>query len=111
MIDNGKQVKHEGYTTDIITDLSLDWLKNRDKSKPFVLMSQHKAPHREWAPPLRHLGWDKDRVYRRAGDAVRRLCRPQQGGERPGHEASRRPSPTLDAKLDAPGSLTPRAEK
>lgn len=63
MIDNGKPVKHAGYTTDIITDLSLDWLKNRDKSKPFLLMSQHKAPHREWAPPLRHLGWDKDRQH------------------------------------------------
>jgi len=63
MIDNGKQVKHEGYTTDIITDLSLEWLKNRDKSKPFMLMSQHKAPHREWAPALRHLGWDGDRQY------------------------------------------------
>jgi len=63
MIENGKQVKHTGYTTDIITDLSIDWLKNRDKSKPFLLMSQHKAPHREWAPATRHLGWDKDRQY------------------------------------------------
>ena len=57
MNDNGKQVKHEGYTTEIITDLSLDWLKNRrDKSKPFLLMCQHKAPHREWSPSLKHLG-------------------------------------------------------
>lgn len=63
MIDNGKQVKMSGYTTDIITDLSMDWLKNRDKTKPFILMSQHKAPHREWAPALRHLGWDNDRQY------------------------------------------------
>ncbi len=63
MIRNGQQVKHSGYTTDIITDLSIEWLKNRDKSKPFVLMSQHKAPHREWAPAVRHLGWDNDRQY------------------------------------------------
>ncbi|HET6424851.1 MAG TPA: sulfatase [Planctomycetaceae bacterium] len=63
MIRNGERVKHEGYTTDVITDLSIEWLKNRDKSKPFLLMSQHKAPHREWSPPLRLLGWDKDRVY------------------------------------------------
>src|SRR4051812_4913872 len=63
MIDNGKQVKHEGYTTDIITDLSLDWLKSRDKEKPFLLMCQHKAPHREWEPALRHLGHDGDRTY------------------------------------------------
>ncbi len=63
MILNGKRVRHEGYTTDLITDFSLDWLKTRDKSKPFLLMCQHKAPHRAWEPALRHLGHDKDRVY------------------------------------------------
>ncbi len=63
MNDNGKVNKHEGYTTDIITDVSLDWLKKRNKDKPFVLMCQHKAPHREWSPALRHLGHDKDRKY------------------------------------------------
>ncbi len=63
MIHNGKPVKHEGYTTDIITELSLDWLKARDKSRPFLLMCQHKAPHREWEPALRHLDHDAGRVY------------------------------------------------
>ena len=63
MIDNGKRVQHEGYVTDIISDLSIDWLKKRDKSKPFLLMSQHKAPHREWSPPPRHLGHNKGRAY------------------------------------------------
>jgi arylsulfatase A-like enzyme len=63
MIRMGEQVKTEGYTTDVITDLSLDWLRQRDKSRPFLLMAQHKAPHREWAPALRHLGADGDRVY------------------------------------------------
>jgi arylsulfatase A-like enzyme len=52
MIRNGERIKREGYVTDIITDLSLDWLKKRDPSKPFLLMCQHKAPHREWAPAL-----------------------------------------------------------
>jgi arylsulfatase A-like enzyme len=63
MIRMGEQIKVPGYTTDIITDASLEWLQRRDKSKPFLLMSQHKAPHREWAPALRHLGFDHDRVY------------------------------------------------
>ena len=63
MIQNGQRVQHQGYTTDIITDLSLDWLKQRDKTKPFLLMCQHKAPHREWLPPIRHLGHDHDRRY------------------------------------------------
>lgn len=39
-----------GYVTDIITDLALDWLDTIDRSKPFLLMYQHKAPHREWLP-------------------------------------------------------------
>ena len=63
MTYNGQEVKHQGYTTDIITELSLDWLKKRDKSRPFLLMCQHKAPHREWLPPIRHLGHDHDRHY------------------------------------------------
>lgn len=45
----------EGYCTDVVTDLALDWLKNRDEETPFMLMCQHKAPHRTWMPALRHL--------------------------------------------------------
>jgi arylsulfatase A-like enzyme len=37
-----------GYVSDIIGDLSIQWLENRDKDKPFCLMSQHKAPHGKW---------------------------------------------------------------
>ncbi|HRK30983.1 MAG TPA: sulfatase [Tepidisphaeraceae bacterium] len=40
-----------GYVTDIITDKAVHWLKSqRDNSKPFLLMVQHKAPHRPWDP-------------------------------------------------------------
>lgn len=63
MIRDGKRVEHAGYVTDLITDFSLDWLKNRDKGKPFLLMCQHKAPHREWSPALRHLDHDGGRKY------------------------------------------------
>ena len=31
MIHNGQQVRYQGYTTDIITELSLEWLRKRDK--------------------------------------------------------------------------------
>ncbi|HCC69620.1 MAG TPA: sulfatase [Bacteroidales bacterium] len=44
----------EGYVTDIITDMALAWLDERDKEKPFLLMYHHKAPHREWEPAIRH---------------------------------------------------------
>ena len=49
-------VKHTGYTTDVITDVALDFLKTkRAKGKPFFLMYQHKAPHRHWMPGPKHL--------------------------------------------------------
>ena len=52
---DGSTKRVEGYVTDIITDKTIDWLKNRkDKSKPFVLMTQQKAPHRNWIPAPRH---------------------------------------------------------
>ena len=48
--------KHVGYTTEIITDLALRWLKtDRDQDKPFMLMYQHKAPHRNWQPGPKYL--------------------------------------------------------
>lgn len=50
------RVRVEGYVTDIITDKALDWLQSkRDPEKPFMLMLQHKAPHREWSPGPDHL--------------------------------------------------------
>ena len=45
-----------GYVTDIITDKALRWLgREWDKNKPFLLMVQNKAPHREWEPGPDHL--------------------------------------------------------
>jgi arylsulfatase A-like enzyme len=43
-----------GYVTDIITDLSLDWLRARDPDRPFCLLVHHKAPHRSWEYDDRH---------------------------------------------------------
>jgi arylsulfatase A-like enzyme len=50
---NGKH-KVEGYATDIITDMALDFLRTRPRDKPFFLCLQHKAPHREWSPDAKH---------------------------------------------------------
>ena len=48
LIENGVEQKHEGYVTDIITDIALDWLNERDSEKPFCLMIHHKAIHANW---------------------------------------------------------------
>ena len=50
-ITNNGDTTITGYVTDVITDLTLDWLKNkRDREKPFLMMYLHKAPHRPWWP-------------------------------------------------------------
>ena len=52
---NEGRIRVEGYTTDLITDMTIDWMEEeRDQEKPFLLMYLHKAPHREWLPPERH---------------------------------------------------------
>lgn len=43
-----------GYATDIVTDLSLDWLGTLDNDQPFCLLIHHKAPHRPWEPDAAH---------------------------------------------------------
>jgi arylsulfatase A-like enzyme len=53
-INMGKDTVYKGYVTDIITDRAIDWIKN-NKSKPFFMMLHHKAPHRNWMPPLKYL--------------------------------------------------------
>jgi arylsulfatase A-like enzyme len=44
------RIQIKGYCTDVITDLALDFLKDRPKDHPFFLMYHHKAPHRPWQP-------------------------------------------------------------
>jgi arylsulfatase A-like enzyme len=45
-------ITEDGYVTDVVTDKAIEWLENgRDR----MLMVQHKAPHREWSPPVKYL--------------------------------------------------------
>lgn len=55
---NGKKVKQpEGsYTTDLLTDYAVNWLNERNKSKPFFLYLSHKGVHAEFQPAKRHAG-------------------------------------------------------
>lgn len=61
--ENGDTVVHEGYVTDIITDMVIDYIEKRDKDKPFCVLYHHKAPHRNWIPAPRHIGMFKDRKF------------------------------------------------
>tara|TARA_R110000850_G_scaffold23366_3_gene69117 strand:- start:1165 stop:2823 length:1659 start_codon:yes stop_codon:yes gene_type:complete len=55
MTAEGKH-RETGYCTEIITEKAKTWLsEQRDQEKPFILMVQHKAPHRAWDPAPRYL--------------------------------------------------------
>ena len=55
---NGKRVKQpEGsYTTDLLTENTLQWLQQRNRSKPFFAYLSHKGVHAEFQPAKRHEG-------------------------------------------------------
>ncbi|KAH7067372.1 alkaline-phosphatase-like protein [Paraphoma chrysanthemicola] len=51
-----------GYATDIIADKTMDFIRTRDKSRPFFAMCHHKAPHRSWECDPKHKHLYKDAV-------------------------------------------------
>lgn len=59
---DGEQKEFEGYTTDILTDLAIEWLEERkkDSDEPFFMYLSHKAVHAEFMPAERHEGHFED---------------------------------------------------
>ena len=56
LLPGNRKEQIEGYVTDITTDKAIAWLEERShRDQPFLLMCQHKAPHRTFSPALRHL--------------------------------------------------------
>jgi arylsulfatase A-like enzyme len=51
---DGEKTYTGRYITDVVTDLAIDFIRNRPKDKPFFLMAHHKAPHRSWDPAERY---------------------------------------------------------
>lgn len=49
---NGKDVPHDGWMDDVVTDKALTWMKGRG-DKPFALFLFFKACHRSWDRPDR----------------------------------------------------------
>jgi arylsulfatase A-like enzyme len=61
--EKGKYTE-KGYVTEIITEKSINWLKEAMGSgKPFMLMMHHKAPHREWQPGPNELSLYKNVTF------------------------------------------------
>jgi arylsulfatase A-like enzyme len=58
-----KPIEYAGkYSEDVITDLTMEWIKKRDKSKPFLAFCHYKAPHRPWDPAPRFADLYKDEM-------------------------------------------------
>jgi len=56
---NGTRRQFRGYSTDVLTDLALEWMRAR-REKPFFVYLSFKAPHFPFEPAPRHRGrYDK----------------------------------------------------
>ena len=53
--DNWKQggKPYKGFSTDVIADMTIEWIKSRDKTKPFMAMCHFKATHEPFDYPER----------------------------------------------------------
>ena len=106
---DGKKV-YKGYATDLITDFAIDWLDQRDRSRPFCLMIHHKAPHRPWEPDEAHANMYDDYdipeppTFNDDYD-TRSACAKNTLMEVANHLNDR------DLKADVPEGLTPEQEK
>lgn len=57
-------IQEGGHSTELITDTAIEYLDSmRDKNKPFMLMYQFKAPHRQWWPSAEDIGVFADRKF------------------------------------------------
>jgi arylsulfatase A-like enzyme len=51
---NGVPLKMRGYADDVVGDQALAYLQKRAADRPFCLLMNFKAPHRNWTPAPRH---------------------------------------------------------
>ncbi|MEC9032664.1 MAG: sulfatase/phosphatase domain-containing protein [Planctomycetota bacterium] len=85
------------YVTEAVVEKSIAWLKNgRDKKKPFMLMVQHKAPHRFWLPPVKYLKEYTSKHY----PEPKNLFDDYEGRGTPAHTQDMTLRVTMDLALD-----------
>ncbi|CAN5738983.1 hypothetical protein BH23GEM9_BH23GEM9_32160 [soil metagenome] len=65
MLHDGRDsVRYEGYTTEVITDRALRWLREgRRSERPFLLMLHYNATHRYWDPGPAELPLFRDTLF------------------------------------------------
>lgn len=60
---NQQRIERKGYVTNVITDMAIDWMDQRDRTKPFILFIHHKAVHRNWMSDTTHLNLFEDTTF------------------------------------------------
>ncbi|HEV8657921.1 MAG TPA: sulfatase [Thermoanaerobaculia bacterium] len=53
MTANGVHVRMRGHADDVVGDQTIEYLQNRAKDRPFLLLMNFKSPHRNWIPAKR----------------------------------------------------------
>lgn len=94
----------EGYATDVMTDLALEWVDRLDPDQPWCLLLFHKAPHRPWEPHPRHLELYQDPIEvpeTFEDDYATRTASTRRAAMRIAEHLT-----TTDLKEDPPGALT-----
>lgn len=51
---NGRRQTFEGYNADVLTDQAIEWLRERNDERPFLLYVGYKAVHFPFTPAPRH---------------------------------------------------------
>ena len=60
----GEYVREAGYATNLITDKAIEWLdRNTADGKPFCILVNHKAPHRDWMPDFPYMNLYEDVTF------------------------------------------------
>ncbi|HEY0966075.1 MAG TPA: sulfatase [Opitutaceae bacterium] len=99
-----------GHTTQITTQLGLEFLDTRPKDKPFFLMLHHKAPHRWWEPDAKNKALFKDRVIPEPAtlfdDYATRPAALPENMQTVARDLTRR-----DLKLEPPANLPPGPQR
>jgi arylsulfatase A-like enzyme len=99
-------VKKNGYTVDVLTETTLDWLKKRDPGKPFAIWLSHNAVHRTWMPGPKYLNLYDDVTIPEPATLFDDYAGRSIGAERTQMRISRDLFPAYDLMLPVTGKAT-----
>jgi N-acetylglucosamine-6-sulfatase len=85
---DGKAVPQKGYITDELTDYALEWLRARDRARPFFLYLSHKGVHNDYVPATRSSDFVPAERHRGRFES-RTFTPPKSQSYAPGQEALR----------------------